>query len=695
MKQYTEETQPWVTCFLSNVLLTHLEELTKRKKVIDYPVLFEGLEGFRVPADPESYLKDVNNWVPLAVHRDLLAQCESISGKKDFAYHAARAYFNPTKKRMLSVLEIIAQVLNDVRSLLFCADLWASVQANYLKFQSFEQAEQNLSMLAQFEGNARPTVGSMHFLRGVCEGFIRLCSFVHDVQCTEELSQLSIEEIVREFPGFGIFNEGDRLSVYRHGSRQSLIEAIKIPLKTEIVNLSPEFMGTTPDAVVVQPKERRIHVLANSEETDPMKRTHALSGYKIVKGGVLSHGTLLYSFREGQIFNAPYSRFRFAWTERASREKKFSTEHVSRREVSRLLFDHLKQIKQTSVRMIQDTIEKRQLALENIRLQREIEREYSFAGILGESKKMQDLLGLVRSIAKTDVTALIQGETGTGKELIARAIHYNSLRSSKRFVAINCGSLTETLLESELFGHEKGAFTGAINQRKGIFEVADGGTLFLDEIGELPPSTQVKLLRVLQEGEFQRVGGTATMKVDVRVVAATNRNLEQLTKTGHFRQDLYYRLNVVPIDVPLLRERIDDIPLLVSHFLEKSNRKFTKNVSSVSAQAMALLMVYSWPGNVRELENVIQRMMVVASSEILDVEDLPPEIRRREEALQQKTDDLRGVARGSTQAVERRAILDALTKTKGNITQAARLLGISRVTLQKKMKTYNLRGVSK
>ncbi len=695
MKQHTKETQPWVTCFLSNILVTHLEEVTKGDKGIDYPALFKSTEGFRTPVDPESYLKDVNNWVPLSVHRELLWQCETISGRKDFAYHAARAYFDPSKKQLPSLFEIIAHVLNDVRSLLICADLWASVQSNYLKFQSFEGPKRTLYMLAQFVGRARPNVASMHFLRGTSEGFVGLCSFIDDVQCTEELSQLEIGEVVREFPGFETVCEGDRLSIYRRGSPQSLVEAIKIPLKTEIVSPSSEFMATPSEAVVVHPKGGRIHVLVSAEETNPMKRREAPSGYKIAKGGVLSHGTLLYAFTEGQIFNTPYSRLRFGWTERSIQSKTVSSEYVSRRDVSRLLFDHLKQIKQTSMHIMQDNIEKGQLTLENIRLRREIEREYSFGGMLGQSEKMQDLLDLVRSIAETDVTALIQGETGTGKELIARAIHYNSPRSSKRFVAINCGSLTETLLESELFGHEKGAFTGATTQRKGIFEVADGGTLFLDEIGEIPPSTQVKLLRVLQEGEFVRVGDTNPMRVDLRILAATNQNLEELIKAGRFRQDLYYRLNVVPIFVPPLRERLDDIPLLVSHFIEKSNRKLTKRVRGLNPQAMDLLIAYHWPGNVREMENVIQRMMVVTKGDTLDIRDLPPEIRGKDEGLPKRADDLKGIARGPTEAAEKRAILDGLTKTRGNITQAARSLGISRVTLQKRMKTYKLRGPSR
>ncbi len=692
LNQHMEEQQPWVTCFLPNILLTHVEQTIGGKGVIDYPSLFTTIEGFEIPGDPESYLKDVHNWVPLTVLWELHLQCEKISGKKDIAYHAARAYFDPQKKQLPSLFEIIAHVLNDVRSLLLFADLWASVNTNYLKFQSFEGPKRDLYMLAQFEENVRPRVGTMHFLRGTCEGLIRLCSFIEDVECTEELSQLQIEDVVREFPRFTAVNEGNRLSVRHQDSQQSIVEAIKVPLKTETISLSKEFLGSMPDAVVV-PRDAQINVLTHLEETNPQRRARVASAYKIVKAGIVSHGSLCYSFEKDRVYDAPYSRFRFTWKERVTKPREAYTEHVSRKEVSRLLFTHLKQIKQTQARVIQNNIEKSRLALENIRLRREIEREYSFAGIVGKSERLKDLIGLVRSIAVTDVTVLIQGETGTGKELIARAIHYNSPRKTKRFVAVNCGSLTDTLLESELFGHEKGAFTGAMTLRKGIFEVADGGTLFLDEVGEIPPSTQVKLLRVLQEGEFQRVGGTDTIKVNVRTVGATNQNLEELISQGRFRKDLYYRLNVVPIHVPSLRERGGDIPPLVTHFIEKYHGKIRKQVSGVSPQAMALIMAYSWPGNIRELENVIQRMMVVSKGDNLDVQDLPPEISGKE-TPRDRPKDMKDITRESAGLAEKSLILDSLAKSGGNVTQAARSLGISRVTLQKKMKMYKLRDPS-
>jgi DNA-binding NtrC family response regulator len=351
------------------------------------------------------------------------------------------------------------------------------------------------------------------------------------------------------------------------------------------------------------------------------------------------------------------------------------------------------QVEEILVR-VRNALEKRRLTLENIRLRQEIQREYSFSGIIGESEKMKDLFDVVRSIAETDVTVLIQGETGTGKELIAKAIHYNGPRKVKRFVSINCGALTETLLESELFGHEKGAFTGASAQRKGIFEVAHGGTLLLDEIADISPSTQIKLLRVLQEGEFQRVGGSDSIKVDVRIIAATNQKLGDLVKDGRFRQDLYYRLHVFPIVVPPLRERADDIPLLVSQIIEKRKQNINKRISGISPQATASLIAHDWPGNVRELENVIQRMMVVCKGEVLDLQDLSAEIRGKEVEAKPSPKDLKEMSRESAEIVEKRAISDALLNTEGNITKAAKSLGISRATLQNKMKLYGFRDKS-
>ncbi|HEY2990683.1 MAG TPA: sigma-54 dependent transcriptional regulator [Candidatus Binatia bacterium] len=681
--------QPWVTCHLSDMLLSHIKATAQG--VIDYPALFQGIEGFEIPSDPESFLMDASNWMPLSVLRELEWQCEKISGKKDFAYHAARAYFTSGRRPLPSLFEIIVQVLNDVRSALVFANLWGAAQTNYLNLQSFDKQEETpqLYILAQFAAHAKPGIASLHLLRGFSEGFPRLYPFIGDARCIEELSQVRIEDVVREFPDYTVTEQGDRAVICARASKEPVVEAVKVALKTETIPLAHEFMLYTPDALVAPQCEGQIEVL--TREADPSGKPAA---YRIVKSGALTLGSLTHAFEEGQIYNAPYCRFRFEWKEGAKSRPQIPADAI-RKEVSRLLFEHLQQVKQTQIRMAQFTMEKARLTLENIQLRREIEQEYSFSGIVGQSKPMRELFGLVRSIAETDVTVLIEGETGTGKELIARGIHYNSPRRMKSFIGINCGALAETLLESELFGHEKGAFTGAATQRKGIFEAAHGGTLFLDEIGETSAGTQVKLLRVLQEGELQRVGGRELIKVDARVIAATNQNLEEAVKAGRFRQDLYYRLHVFPLPLPPLRDRTEDIPLLVSHFIEKSKTKTNKAIKGVAPQAMALLIAYEWPGNVRELENVIQRMVLIAKGELLDVADLPREIRGGESEARATPKGLKGIARESSALIEKKAIVDALAKTGGNVTRAAQALGVSRATLQNKMKAYGLRSGNK
>lgn len=283
---------------------------------------------------------------------------------------------------------------------------------------------------------------------------------------------------------------------------------------------------------------------------------------------------------------------------------------------------------------IRKAIEHYHLVCQNRQLTSELHQRYQFSNIIGKSAPMQRIYKLIEKVAPTKATVLITGESGTGKELIARAIHYNSLRRDQPFISVNCGALPETLLESELFGHEKGAFTGAVNQRKGRFELAHEGTLFLDEISEMSAPLQVKLLRILQEMEFERVGGSQTLKVDVRVVAASNRNLKDDVATNKFRADLFYRLNVVHVALPSLKERTDDIPLLVKHFLGKYSPETPARQVTIAAEALRFLLDYHWPGNVRELENVIERAVILSNGEEIVPKDLPAEIREPRQALE-------------------------------------------------------------
>ncbi|HEY0320684.1 MAG TPA: sigma 54-interacting transcriptional regulator [Pyrinomonadaceae bacterium] len=325
------------------------------------------------------------------------------------------------------------------------------------------------------------------------------------------------------------------------------------------------------------------------------------------------------------------------------------------------------------------------LESENQRLQKAVEADHS---MIGESKRMKQVYQFLAKVAPTDSTVLIRGESGTGKELAARAIHLHSPRSTKPFVAINCAALTESLLESELFGHEKGAFTGALTQKKGRLEVADTGTIFLDEIGELAPQMQAKLLRVLQEREFERVGGTRPIKVDVRVIAATNKELEDAIKTGDFRQDLYYRLNVVSIVMPPLKERREDIPLLASYFAAKFSKKSKRQVMGISQSARAYLTNYSWPGNVRELENAIERAVVLGSSNQILPEDLP-------EAVLETATSPKGAApaqyHDAVREVKKQLILKAMEQAEGNYTEAAKILGVHPNYLHRLIRNMDLK----
>jgi DNA-binding NtrC family response regulator len=341
--------------------------------------------------------------------------------------------------------------------------------------------------------------------------------------------------------------------------------------------------------------------------------------------------------------------------------------------------------------VVSRTLERQALVKEVLYLRSEMEGYHPFVDIVGREEKMLEIFELIKRVADSDATVLITGESGTGKELIARAIHQHSRRVQKPFVAVNCTAIPENLIESELFGHERGAFTGAVQRRIGKFELAHSGTLFLDEIGSMRLDMQTKLLRALQEREIERVGGERTLKVDVRIVAATNADLRELIKSHIFRDDLYYRLNVVPIHVPPLRERAADIPLLVHYFLEKYNRQFNRRVRGFSAAAMEVLQGYHWPGNVRELENIVERLVVISKYEIIQLRELPLDLQSCQEPLVEQLDEEGYDLRKAVQQFEREYIRRVLEKTRWNQTAAARILGIHRNTLLGKIEQLELR----
>ncbi|HEY0460150.1 MAG TPA: sigma 54-interacting transcriptional regulator [Pyrinomonadaceae bacterium] len=337
---------------------------------------------------------------------------------------------------------------------------------------------------------------------------------------------------------------------------------------------------------------------------------------------------------------------------------------------------------------IEDTMfaERQKLADENSHLRQELKEKYDFSNIIGNSGPMRQVYDQVSQVARSNATVLLRGESGTGKEMIAHAIHYNSLRSKQPFIKVNCAALPETLIESELFGYERGAFTGADRRKKGRFEIAGGGTIFLDEIGDLPPQTQIKLLRVIQEREFERLGGTETIRVNVRLITATNKNLEEAIASGAFREDLFYRLNVFTIFLPPLRERKSDILLLAEHFLAKYEREHDKEIKRISTPAIDMLASYHFPGNVRELENVIERAVLVCDEQVIHGHHLPPTL---------QTAEVSGtVTQGSLvaaiEAYESDLIQDALKSTRGNVAKAAKMLDSTERILGYKIKKYGI-----
>jgi transcriptional regulator with PAS, ATPase and Fis domain len=340
-------------------------------------------------------------------------------------------------------------------------------------------------------------------------------------------------------------------------------------------------------------------------------------------------------------------------------------------------------------KMSEDT----ELFVKNSMVLDKLKEEYLFNDIIGQSENMQAVFSLVKKVADCDSTILISGETGTGKGLVARAIHQNSKRKNKPFISINCGAIPENLLESELFGHVKGAFTGATTSKQGKFELANGGTIFLDEIGDMSPDLQVKVLKVLEEGEFEQVGGSKTIQVDVRIIAATHRDLAEEVQRGNFRDDLFYRLYVIPVNLPSLRDRKSDIPFLVSYFLENSNHNNNRQVTGVAEDAMKVMLKYSWPGNVRELKNLMERLVVLKGEGQITAGDLPAELKTANSA------DTPGVIEISDEGIclnsavtefEKALILQSLEKTKWVKNKAAKLLQLNRTTLVEKIKRHRL-----
>ncbi|HZR46271.1 MAG TPA: sigma-54 dependent transcriptional regulator [Candidatus Manganitrophaceae bacterium] len=676
---------PWTTCFLTRMLILYLEQIGKGKGV-DYDQVLKGEDPLDRIDHPKAFLTDHNNWVPHAVLKNLIEAAEKAAGSKEVAYLAAKNYFRSNQSP--SFLEIIAKLLDTMEQALICSNHWATGYTNYLKLQCVMAPDagrpSEVIFLSQFGLNVEPAIGNVQLILGNIEGTAEAFDPAAGLTCMEEISQLKIESMAKEFKGCHVEKKDDQIVIFDPSNKEA-VTAKKVYLKPE--TFSAYFIGpTSSEDRVVAPEKGKVPVIGLVREENPNEWTGKNSAYEIVKEGTLRSGELAFSFRKGQLFNAPYSRYRIKWTPRKVQRE---TSEIARSREERILplFNHLRELRETHRRLMRCSMENKALAKANEALKGEIRRESDFFGIIGKSAPMQKLFDQVRLIAPADSTVLIMGATGTGKELLAKAIHQSSFRRELKFYAVNCAALAESLLESELFGYEKGAFTGALTQRKGIFEMAHGGTLFLDEVGEISLMMQAKLLRVLEEQEIQRVGGRETVPIDVRIISATNRNLEELVDEGKFRRDLYYRLHVISLTVPPLKERIEDLLLLVDHFLSFFSRKCKKAKPAISREALTLLAHYPWPGNIRQLKNVIERAVVLDRDQLITGEDilLPGESPKQKEEEAAPHDFHQSLDHHKRSIIE-----EALKKAGGNQTRAAALLGLQRTYLARLIRVLNI-----
>jgi transcriptional regulator with GAF, ATPase, and Fis domain len=596
---------------------------------VDYHKIIGATESIQNISDPHEFLLDPNNWIPFAVLRELMTQCEEASGEKDFAYHAALAHYETARSRAPTLLETIAMLVSDAESVLHSAAEWASGYTNYLQLQAFKRPQESdtLYMLSRFSAPLDIQLSNTRFVQGNLEGIAKLDEQLETFSCEETYSQVRLMNLVVAFGDhYQVSQNAPLVTVTHRSTGKVVLTARQIPLASEWVPWQdPSLPGSAlrQDQMVACPDSKggiTVYVVkpeVTAGQREPQKEPPGATALQVERGGTFSKGPLSLTIHDGAIFDAPYTQYRMRWRKRPTPPMQTADEKTlplmgDRQRFAHLLFDHLKNLQSAHRRTLGMVIKNIELVQENIQLKQELSAQQETGGILGKSQAIQNLLSLLSTIAASDTTVLITGETGTGKELAARLIHKLSRRRDHRFVAVNCGALPETLLESELFGHERGSFTGAVAQKKGKFEVAQRGTLFLDEIGDVSPAVQVKLLRVLQEKEFQRVGGNVDLKADVRLIAATNRDLIALMEQNQFRHDLFYRLNVIQLYMPALRERTEDIPELAQHFIGRFAERACKSISGLNPDALRLCLAYKWPGNVRELENAMERAVTLA-----------------------------------------------------------------------------------
>ncbi len=662
---------PWANCFLTRMLVVHLRSLGKENDVDYHGILSSGYPG-RHFDDSKAFLENPNHWVPHAVLQRLILQAEVVTGRKDAAYVAAKNYFY--HKQRPSFIEIISKHLAQVDAFMRLSSLWAVGYTNYLRMQCLPiPGQPEVILLSQFQPNTVPQIGDFYLLNGLCEGLPALFDDTESVTCQAVFSQLTLAQVVEEFKNYSIRQDGDTgIIIMETASQREVATAKKICLKTEIIP-DPEWNDMGSQEWVLPPHRQQVTLLSQTVDPSPSAWQADHGAYEVVREGTLYAEGLSFLLRKGHRFNAPYARVRFQW--RPKWRQKIVAFTRRRSEVVPFLLEHMRELRTTHLQSLQYLMENQALTQANLELKTtQSEERY---GIIGESPVMRKLLEHVRLVGPTDATVLLTGETGTGKDLLARALHASSLRGNRTFHAINCGAFTDTLLEAELFGYEKGAFTGALSQKPGLFEVANGGTVFLDEVGDCSPAMQVKLLRVIETQELYRVGGRKPIMIDVRLIAATHKDLSAGVDAGQFRQDLFYRLHVIPLRVPPLRERREDIPPFIDHFVQRYAQTHRKEQPLLTNEARELLYNHGWPGNVRQLKNVVERAIVFHTNRTIRQEDI---------ALPEAVAPAQGAGQSLQEALDihkRKMIETALQQSGGNKTKAAALLGIQRTHLSR------------
>jgi DNA-binding NtrC family response regulator len=679
----THNTPPWTTCFLTRMMVCYLDEQGAESP--DYGGIMADTHLEHGAEDPKNYLMNPNNWVPHVVLQRLVAMAERATGSKEAAYHAARRHF--ASKQNPSLVEIIATHLDDVRQVLHFSNLWSAGFTNYLQMQCIPLEDPDrceATILAKFSDRVIPRLANLALVRGCYEGIAGLFDDIDAPSCVEEISQVALEGLVQEFDRYHLERrEGqewkDSIFIIETASKQEIAALKKVGLQTETTPLAPFFQTSLSEGNVCPPIGGRVTCLSpkvTGQYPDPGHAVYRVIGLSGESGLLQTREGVGFRLQVGQCFNAPYSRYRFTWKSKKTRN---DIQRLRRRaEIVPLLLRHVSELRETHQRLLQCFIENQSLKQTNTALRSSLYGQADIFGMTGKTPVMQALFDKVRLAAPTDTTLLIVGETGAGKELVAKAIHRLSLRRDRPLYTINCAALTESLLEAELFGYEKGAFTGALAQKRGIFETATGGTVALDEVSECSHAMQAKLLRVLENMEIQRIGGRETIRVDVRILALSNKDLTGCVASGHFRKDLLYRLNVIVLNLPPLRDRHGDMQMLIDYFFAFFSQKHKKQKPSLSAEALALLTGYHWPGNVRQLKNEIERAVVLSQQGRIMPDDF---VLSGDEATAIVPAHLS--YHESIEAYRRQLLETALQKAGGNRTLAAKRLGLQRTYLSR------------